>query len=305
MTAYVLSRLVQAAITVFVISLVVFFLVRLGGDPITVMAPPTMSVEQVEELRRAWGFDRPLLVQYLTFLQKAVTGDFGVSVQQGIPAMELVLDRLRWTYLLASISAIIALIVAVPLGVLSAVKRNSPLDLLGTTLATVGNAMPSFWLGLMLILVFSVMLRMLPAFGSESVAAYIMPSVTLGIGAAARLSRLTRSAMLDVLAQDYVRTAYSKGLANQSVIWGHALRNALIPVTTVAGLQFGWLLGGAVVVESVFAWPGLGRLMVDAIQVRDITIVQAGLLWFATSFVLINLGIDLLYTVLDPRIRYA
>ena len=304
MIGFVISRLIQAAITVFVISLVVFFLVRLGGDPISVMAPPTMSIEQVAELRRAWGFDQPLVLQYLTFLRKAFTGDFGTSIQQGIPAMELVMDRLRWTYALAGVSAVIALVVALPLGVLSAVRRNSLLDLFCTLLATLGNAMPSFWLGLMLILVFSVMLRMLPAFGSESAAAFIMPSVTLGIGAAARLSRLTRSAMLDVLAQDYVRTAYSKGLAGRTVIWGHALRNALIPVTTVAGLQLGWLLGGAVVVESVFAWPGLGRLMVDAIQVRDITVVQAGLLWFSTSFVLINLGIDLMYTVIDPRIRY-
>ena len=269
MTAYVFLRLVQAAVTVFVISLVVFFLVRLGGDPITAMAPPTMSVEQVEELRRAWGFELPLLVQYLTFLKKAITGDFGVSVQQGIPAhgagarsapldLPAGVDRAHRAGGRAAARGAVG------------GEAEQPAGPAGTILATVGSAMPSFWLGLMLILVFSVMLRLLPAFGSESVAAFIMPSVTLGLGQRPGLSRLTRSAMLDVLAQDYVRTAYSKGLANRSVIWGHALRTPLFRCTTVAGLEFGWLLGGAVVVESVFAWPGLGRLMVDAIQVRDI-----------------------------------
>lgn len=305
MTRYIVARLLQMVVTLFVISLIVFFMVRLKGDPIRVMAPPTFSTEQIEALRRAWGFDRPLWEQYLTFLGKAITGDFGNSVQFRIPAMELVVDRLKWTYLLAGSAALIGLVIALPLGVIAAVKRNSPIDLLSTALATLGTAMPSFWLGLMLILLFSVNLRLLPAIGAGEPKALIMPAVTLGVGMAARLSRLTRSSMLEVLGQDYIRTAWSKGLRQRVVVIRHALRNALIPVVTAFGLQLGWLLGGAVVIESVFAWPGLGRLMIEAISIRDITVVQAGLFWFALSFMFINLCVDVLYTIIDPRIRYT
>jgi peptide/nickel transport system permease protein len=301
---YILSRLAQLVITLFVISLIVFFLVRLKGDPVSIMAPPTFNVEQVENLRRVWGFDKPLWEQYVVFLRKAFTGDFGISIQHRIPAMDLVLERLRWTYLLAGVAALIALVIAIPLGVLSAVRRNSVFDLAATLLATAGTAMPGFWLGIMLILIFSVNLRLLPAYGAETPAAVIMPALALGTGMAARISRLTRSSMLETLGQDYIRTAYSKGLRNRTVIWRHALRNGLIPVITAFGLQLGWLLGGSVVIETVFSWPGLGRLMIESIHIRDITIVQAGLLFFATSFVLINLAVDVLYTFFDPRIRY-
>lgn len=304
MQRYILSRLAQLVITLFVISLIVFFLVRLKGDPVSIMAPPTFNVEQVENLRRVWGFDKPLWEQYVVFLRKAFTGDFGISIQHRIPAMDLVLERLKWTYLLAGVAALIALVIAIPLGVLSAVRRNSVFDLAATLLATAGTAMPGFWLGIMLILIFSVNLRLLPAYGAETPAAVIMPALALGTGMAARISRLTRSSMLETLGQDYIRTAYSKGLRNRTVIWRHALRNGLIPVITAFGLQLGWLLGGSVVIETVFSWPGLGRLMIESIHIRDITIVQAGLLFFATSFVLINLAVDVLYTFFDPRIRY-
>lgn len=304
MQRYILSRLAQLVITLFVISLIVFFLVRLKGDPVSIMAPPTFNVEQVENLRRVWGFDKPLWEQYVVFLRKAFTGDFGISIQHRIPAMDLVLERLRWTYLLAGVAALIALVIAIPLGVLSAVRRNSIFDLAATLLATAGTAMPGFWLGIMLILIFSVNLRLLPAYGAETPAAVIMPALALGTGMAARISRLTRSSMLETLGQDYIRTAYSKGLRNRTVVWRHALRNGLIPVITAFGLQLGWLLGGSVVIETVFSWPGLGRLMIESIHIRDITIVQAGLLFFATSFVLINLAVDVLYTFFDPRIRY-
>lgn len=304
MQRYILSRLVQMVITIFVVSLIAFFLVRLKGDPVSVMAPPTFSTEQRERLRKAWGFDKPLTEQYAIFLRKAITGDFGQSIQHRIPAMQLVLERLKWTYLLAGTSALIGLVIAIPLGVLSAVKRNSTIDLLSTTLATLGTAMPSFWLGIMLILLFSVTLRMLPAYGAEQPKSIIMPALALGTGMAARLSRLTRSSMLEVLGEDYIRTAYSKGLQQRIVVLRHALRNALIPVITAFGLQLGWLLGGSVVVETVFSWPGLGRLMIDSIHIRDITIVQAGLFWFAMSFILINLAVDVLYTFLDPRVKY-
>ncbi|MGQ9593014.1 MAG: ABC transporter permease [Anaerolineae bacterium] len=304
MQRYILSRLIQMLFTIFIVSLVVFFMVRLKGDPVSVMVPETFSQEQIQELRRAWGFDRPLWEQYLTFLRKAVTGDFGKSIVYRIPAMELVTQRLLWTYLLALSSALIALVIAIPLGVISALHRGGVIDLFATALATVGRAMPGFWVGLMLILIFSVRFRALPAYGAEQPSSIIMPALALGMGMAATLSRLTRSSMLETLGQDYIRTAYGKGLPRRLVVIRHALRNALIPVVTAFGLQLGWLLGGAVVIESVFSWPGLGRLMVDSINIRDITVVQAGLLWFATSFVLINLLVDILYTFLDPRVRY-
>ena len=305
MTRYIIARLLQMLITLFIISLIVFFMVRLKGDPITVMVPPTFSEEQIEALRRAWGFDRPLLEQYFTFLRKALVGDFGDSVQFRTPAMELVIDRLKWTYLLAATSGLIGIVIALPLGIISALRRNSGVDLFSTWLATLGTAMPSFWLGLMFMLFFSVQLRILPAIGADEPRSLIMPAMTLGVGMAARLSRLTRSSMLEVLGQDYIRTALSKGLESRVVVVRHALRNALIPVVTAFGLQMGWLLGGAVVVESVFAWPGLGRLMIEAISIRDITVVQAGLFWFALTFMFINLCVDILYTIIDPRIRYS
>lgn len=304
MRRFILSRMVQLVITLFVVSLIVFFMVRLRGDPITVMAPPTFSQEQIDNMRRVWGFDKPLPEQYWIFITRAVTGDFGQSIQSRRPAMELVMERLGNTYWLAAAASVLGLVIALPLGIISALKRNSFIDLLSTTLASLGTAMPSFWLGLMLILIFSVNLRMLPAFGNLEPSAIIMPSVTLGVGMAARLSRLTRSSMLEVLNQDYIRTAHSKGLSYNVVVVRHALSNALIPIVTVFGLQLGWLLGGAVVVEYVFSWPGLGRLMIESINTRDITVVQAGLFWFALSFALINLIVDVLYTFIDPRIRF-
>lgn len=304
MRGFIVRRLLQMVLTLFVVSLIVFFLVRLKGDPISVMAPPTFNQEQIAQLRAAWGFDKPLAEQYWIFISKAITGDFGQSIQARRPAMELVFERLGNTYLLAATSALAGLLIAIPLGIVSAVKRNSLLDITSSVVASIGNAMPNFWLGLMLIIVFSVNLRILPAFGALEPAAIIMPTITLAVGTAARLSRITRSSMLEVMNQDYIRTARCKGLHEQQVLMRHALRNALIPIVTVFGLQLGWLLGGSVVVESVFSWPGLGRLMIESINVRDITVVQAGLFWFALSFILINFIIDILYSYLDPRIHY-
>ncbi len=304
MRGFFISRLVQLFVTMFIISVVVFFILRLSGDPILVVAPDFFSQEQIEQMRKFWGFDKPLGEQYLTFVTKAITGDFGKSYLAKRPAMELIIERLGYTWMLAAAAASIGLTVAIPLGILSALKRNSLLDLIITSMSSLGTAMPSFWLGLMLIIIFSVYLRMLPAFGALEPKAIIMPSVTLGVGMAARLSRMTRSAMLEVLNQDYVRTAHSKGLLHKTVVLRHALRNALIPIVTVFGLQLGWLLGGSVVVESVFSWPGLGRLMIDSISVRDNTVVQAGLIFFALSFILINYVIDVLYIILDPRIKF-
>ncbi len=304
MRGFFISRLAQLVVTMFIVSLAVFLIVRLSGDPILVLAPDFFSQEQIEEMRRFWGFDRPLAEQYVTFITRAITGDFGTSYLAKRPAMELIIERLGYTWMLAAAAAAIGVTIAIPLGVLSALKRNSLIDLVITLLSSLGTAMPSFWLGLMLIIIFSVHLRMLPAFGALEPKAIIMPAATLGVGMAARLSRMTRSAMLEVLSQDYVRTAHSKGLQQNIVVLRHALRNALIPIVTVFGLQLGWLLGGSVVVESVFSWPGLGRLMIDSINVRDNTVVQAGLFWFALTFILINYAIDVLYILLDPRIKF-
>ncbi len=305
MREFIVTRFFQLVVTMFIVSLLVFVMVRLRGDPISIMAPPIFNEEQIQALRAAWGFDKPVLEQYAIFLRKAVTGDFGTSFFARRPAMEVVVERLGYSWLLAAVASLIGLTIAVPLGILSALKRNSLLDFISTALASLGTAMPSFWLGLMLIIIFSVYLRILPSFGALEPQAIIMPSVTLGVGMAARLSRLTRSAMLEVLNQDYVRTARSKGLQSKQVVLRHALRNALIPVVTVFGLQLGWLLGGSVVVESVFAWPGLGRLMVESINVRDTTVVQAGLFWFSLSFILINYALDAFYMLIDPRIRIS
>jgi peptide/nickel transport system permease protein len=304
MLRYILTRLMQTVVVLCIVSVVVFVMVRLAGDPLSVMAQGDYSPDQIESLRKAWGLDRPIYEQYLVFLSSAARGDFGYSPRYRRTAMEMVLERMPWTYALAGVSAVIALAIAIPLGVLSAIKRNSAIDLASTAFATLGAAMPNFWVGIMLILLFSVTFRWLPAFGAASWQAFIMPSFTLGAAIAARLARLTRSAMLETLGMDFIRTARAKGLASRRVTYGHALRNALIPVITAFGLQLGWLLGGAVVVEQVFAWPGLGRLMIEAIGLRDVTIVQAGVFWFALSFLVINLAVDISYTLVDPRIRY-
>jgi peptide/nickel transport system permease protein len=300
--SYIARRLTHLVFTIFVVSLIVFFLVRLKGDPISVMVPPTFTQEQIDAVRRAWGLDRPLVEQYVVFARRAITGDFGRSLITGTPATELVLQRLGATLRLAGLAALIGLAIAIPAGVLAAVRRNTPWDFAMTALATIGTAMPNFWLGLILIMIFSVNLRILPAFGAEHPLAILMPAFTLGTGMAAQIARLSRSSMLEVLGQDYIRTARSKGLSDRVIIWRHAFRNSLIPIVTAFGLQLGWLLGGSVVVEAVFAWPGLGRLIIEAINVRDITVVQAGVLWFALTFVLINLVVDLTYSIIDPRI---
>jgi peptide/nickel transport system permease protein len=304
MLRYIVRRLLQTVLVLGIVSVVVFFMVRLNGDPLSVMAQGDYSPDQIDSLRKAWGLDRPLYEQYLVFLGSAARGDFGFSPRYRRTAMEMVIERLPWTYALAGVSAAIALAIAIPLGVLSAVKRNSAIDLMSTAFATIGAATPNFWVGIMLILLFSVTFRWLPAFGAGSWQAFIMPSFTLGAAIAARLARLTRSAMLETLGMDFIRTARAKGLAARRVTYGHALRNALIPVITAFGLQLGYLLGGAVVVEQVFAWPGLGRLMIEAIGARDVTIIQAGVFWFALSFLMINLAVDISYTLVDPRIRY-
>jgi peptide/nickel transport system permease protein len=305
-TGYVVGRLIQAAGVVVGVSILIFCLVRLlPGDPARMMLPESASAEQVQAMRRALALDQSIPIQYLIFASQAVRGDLGRSLFYGAPAAEVVLGHLPATLGLAGFSLTFALLVAVPVGVLSAVRRDSIWDFLAIGLALAGQSMPAFWLGLMLILVFAVLLGVLPAAGSGSLAHLILPGITLGAYLMALVTRLVRSGLLDVLNEDYVRTARAKGLGARAITYGHALRNVLIPLITVVGLQLGSLLGGAVITETVFAWPGVGTVLFTAINARDYPLIQASVLLLSVFFVLINLAVDLLYAYVDPRVRHA
>jgi len=302
-TAYVVQRLLLAVLVVFGVSIVTFFLTFLSGDPAVLMLPPDASAEQIARFRSEWGFDRPIIVQYGNFLWRALQGDMGTSLRHGTPALPLIAERLPATLQLTVTAMLLAVALAIPLGVISATQRGSPIDLLTMTVALVGQAVPNFWLSIMGILLFSVTLGWLPTSGRGSVLHIVMPAGVLAIGLMALLTRLARSTMLEVLSEDYVRTARAKGLREWVVLSRHALRNALIPLVTVIGLQFGYILGGAVVIETVFTWPGVGLFTIQAISNRDYPVVQASVLILSSAVVLINLLVDLLYGVLDPRIR--
>ena len=303
MSVYVARRLAQALIVLLGISVVVFVILHLTGDPTLLMLPPDVSAEEVARFRKAMGFDDPLPVQYWRFLRGVLHGNFGNSLRHDEPALGLVFERMPATLELTAVGLGIALLLAIPAGIVSAVFRNSALDYVSTVVALTGQAMPTFWLGIMLILVFAVGFQVLPSSGRGGLANLILPAVTVGLFTAARTMRLTRSALLEVLGQDYVRTARAKGVAERGVVWKHALRNASIPVITIVGLELGTLLGGAVITETIFAWPGVGRLSVQAIYNRDYPLVQASVFVLASTFVLVNLAVDLVYTYLDPRIR--
>ncbi len=305
MARYVLKRLWHTVYVTVGISLISFFFIHLSGDPVLLMLPPDASKEEVETLREQLGFNDPLVVQYLRFAGPALRGDLGVSLVHRVPALELILERLPASLELAGAAMLFALAVAVPLGILAAVRRGSLLDLGSMLAALFGLSMPHFWLGIMLVLLFSVHLGWFPTSGRGSFAQLVLPALALGLSLLAMFARLTRSVMLEVLGQDYVRTARAKGLRERLVIGKHALKNALIPLVTVAGMQFGFLIGGTVIIETVFAWPGVGRLVVQAIFSRDYPLVQAAVLVLAVLFVLINLLVDLLYVLLDPQISYG
>ncbi len=303
MNTFLVRRLAQAGVVVLGVSFVVFFILHLTGDPTLLLLPPDATAEEIRRFRSAMGFDDPLVVQYARFLGGAVRGDFGESLRHGQPAMRLVLERLPATVELASAAMLVALAVALPAGVVSAVRRNTPVDYLSTTVALLGQSMPTFWLGIMLILVFAVRLGLLPSSGRGDIEHLVLPALTLGLFTTARMMRLTRSGMLEVLGQDYIRTARAKGMSEAPVVWKHALRNAAVPIVTIAGIELGALLGGSVITETIFAWPGVGRLSVQAIYNRDYPVVQAAVFVLATTFVVVNLLVDILYTYLDPRIR--
>ncbi len=303
MKTYLLRRLTQSLIVLLGISVVVFVILHLTGDPTLLLLPPDASAEEIAKFRRAMGFDDPLYLQYWRFLRGALHGDFGNSLRHDEPALALVWQRMPATMELTAVALGVALVLAIPAGIVSAVFRNTALDYVSTVLALVGQAMPTFWLGIMLILVFSVGLHLLPSSGRGGPANLVLPALTLGLFTTARIMRLTRSGMLEVLGQDYVRTARAKGVGERRVVWKHALKNAGIPIVTIVGLELGTLLGGAVITETIFAWPGVGRLSVQAIYNRDYPLVQASVFVLASIFVAVNLVVDVLYTYLDPRIR--
>src|SRR6266704_3088934 len=303
MRAYVLSRLAQTALVVFLSLTAVFAMVRLSGDPVLLFMPMDIQAKDVNEFRQRLGFNDPMPVQYARFLAGAVRGDFGHSLRYRQDAMGLVLERLPATLLLAGTSLLLTFAIAVPLGVLSAVRRDGLLDHVATISTVLGQATPGFWLGLMLICFFSVQLRWLPTGGMGGPANFVMPCVVLASFYAARIARLTRSSVLDTLNEEYVLTARAKGLSEWIVIGKHALKNSAIPIVTLAGLETGQLLGGAVITETIFAWPGLGRLTVQALLNRDFPVVLAAVFVISVTYTLINLGVDLLYGWLDPRTR--
>jgi len=306
MKAYVLRRLWQSALTLVGVSVLVFVILRVvPGDPAKMLLPDGAPQSAVDELNRQLGLHEPLHVQYAIFVRSVFRGDFGQSFQYRAPALQVVVDRLGATVQLALAALVITVGVGVSLGIVAAVRRGTGYDYASTVLAVLGQSLPNFWLGIMLILLFGVALRWLPTSGFESWRHLILPAVTLAAFPMALAARLTRSSLLEILGRDFIRTGRAKGLAERAVILRHALRNAAVPLLTVLGLQIGTLLGGAVITESVFAWPGMGKLVVDAIFFRDFPVVQTVLILSATIFVLINLLVDLLYTVIDPRIRYS
>lgn len=305
MAAYLQQRLIQAVLVIVGITLIVFFLARLApGDPVDLMLPADALPEERQNLRESLGFDKPLLVQYGIFLQNAARGDFGKSLYYRKPVFEIIRQHLPNTIVLAVAAMGVSLVIAIPLGILAALKRDSIFDYVGTFLALLGHSLPGYWLGLMLILGLAVGLRWLPTSGTDTPRHLILPAFTLGVSLMAIVMRLTRSGMLDVLNEDYIRTAHAKGLAEHVVIIRHALKNTLIPLVTVIGLQLGSLLSGAVIIETVFAWSGIGLVLVTAIGARDYPLIQAGVLFISVIFVFTNLLVDLLYAYLDPRIRY-
>lgn len=304
MTAYIIRRTLQIIPTLFILSLLVFFIVRLKGDPIAQLAPFDINQEELDLLREAYGLDKPLHVQYWKFISKAMVGDFGRSMRYHQPALPIVLERVPATLTLALSALALALVISVPLGIVSALRRGSFIDLIATSLSIVGRAMPSYWLGIMLILFFAVRMEILPVSGMNERGSLVLPTITLGMSLATTLTRMIRSSMLEVIHQEYIRTARAKGLPERVVLLRHVLRNALIPVTTMFTLQLAWLFSGVVIVETVFAWPGMGRLLVKAVTTRDMGLVQAGIFIAALAVLVINLFTDIAYTLIDPRIRY-
>jgi peptide/nickel transport system permease protein len=306
MLSYLSRRLLAALVTLIGVSMIVFLLMHLlPGDPARLIAGLNAPEEEVIRLRSQLGLDQPLLVQYGRFLGHLLRGDLGTSIRSSAPVLKEITGRMPWTILLAFISTAIAAAVGIPAGVIAARWHNKLPDYLVSLVTLFGISMPVYWLGLMLIILFAVQLHWLPAGGNEGPTSVILPALTLAAFSVALIARMTRSSMLEVLGQDYLRTARAKGLKEKVVIVRHALKNAFIPVVTVIGLQLGILLSGSVLTETIFGWPGIGLLLVDSIFARDYPVVQGVVLLFAVIFTLLNILVDLSYAYLDPRIRYS
>lgn len=304
MRTYILRRLIEAIGVCLAISVISFFLLFLNTDPALILLPPESEVEDIETFKKQMGLDRPIIVQYLDFMRKVVLhGDFGESFVAKAPAINLIAERFLPTVKLAVAALLFVNLVGIPVGMIAAIRRYSIWDNIATFSALMGQAMPLYWLGIMLIIVFGVWLGWFPISGSDSLAHLLLPAITLGSWILPISMRLVRSGMLDVLSQDYIRTARAKGLKEKKILYKHAFKNAAIPLVTVMGMQLGVLLGGAVVTETVFAWPGLGRLAVDSIRMGDYPMVQAIVIIFAAFVVLANLAADVLAAFINPRIR--
>jgi len=293
------------ALTLFGVSIIVFLMVHLiPGDPVTYILGDFATEDAVNKLKAQLGLDRPLLIQYFSYILGALQGDFGTSYITGYTVWEEILNRIPVTAQLALYSVILGTVFGVLLGVLAAVKQNTIFDRLAMMIALVGISAPGFWIALFLILIFSFQFGWFPISGYDGIYSLILPSVTLALGSAGNIARMTRSSMLEVIRQDYIRTAHAKGANMYRLIFKHCLQNAMIPVVTLVGLQFGYLLAGAVVTETVFALPGIGNLIIDSISTRDIPTVQGLILFIALTFIVVNLLVDVIYTMLDPRIKY-
>lgn len=300
---YFLARLAQALFLLWGISTIVFVVLRLSGDPVLLLVPQETPPEVVDSIREEMGFNAPLIEQYGRFLARLIQLDFGQSLSYNQPALDVVFDRLPSTLKLAVAAIVLTTLTGIPLGILAALHRNSLIDRLSLILALLGTSAPTFWVGILLILLFSVHWQILPSIGDQGLSSLIMPALTLGIFSTAKISRLTRSAFLEVLRSDFLRTARAKGLRERVVLMRHAAPNTLVTLVTVIGLEFALLLGGAVITETVFAWPGIGRLAIQAIGARDYPLVQAIVFVFATLVILVNFLLDLLYPLIDPRIK--
>jgi peptide/nickel transport system permease protein len=302
---YILQRLVQGLFVLLGVFTIVFALTFVSGDPAAALAPLNTTAEELARFRQSRGLDRPVPVQYADFLTRAVQGDFGESFRYHEPAMRVVLERAPATLRLTAVAVLFSLLISIPLGVLAALHHDRPIDAIARLLALIGQSVPSFLLGIILILIFAVGLRWLPSSGAAGWQSLILPGITVGGFSAAVLARVLRSSMLEVLGQEYIRTAYAKGLRDRVVLMRHALKNAALPFTTLLGLQVGFLLSGAVVAETIFSYPGMGRLAVEAISTKDIPVIQSFVTLTAAIVVVVNLMVDLVYRRLDPRIRLS
>ena len=301
----ILKRLFQAILVLIVVSLLCFFLVYLSGDPVRALVPLDASPEDMENIRVQFGLDRPIHIQYITFVKQALRGDLGDSFRYRQESLKLVLQRLPTTILLVTATLLIAVFVSIPLGVFTATRKDTAYDYLGTVVSLSGISIPAFWAGIMLILFFADYLNLLPPSGKGGLSHLILPAVANSLYIIGLLTRLTRSTMVEELEKGYIMALRAKGLPRWIVQYKHALKNSLIPIITVLGLQFGMLLGGSVIIETVFAWPGIGWLLFNAITMRDLPLIRATVLVISLLFVIINLIVDILYAFVDPKIRYT